>query len=115
MTTEAPAAPLTAELVRDVTTPASNAIDQRLYRLSRPVRLRKLFDDDEGEGAEFDHLFVSAVRVLGAPETYVFPAAADGAVIDWLELDGSFKGGLDVQRALDGFLLSHNAPEVPHV
>lgn len=34
------------------------------------------------------------------PETYIFGADPDGHVIDWRELDGSFKGAMDIPRAL---------------
>lgn len=34
------------------------------------------------------------------PETYIFAADPDGHVIDWRELDGSFRGAMDIPRAL---------------
>lgn len=34
------------------------------------------------------------------PETYIFGADPDGHVIDWRELDGSFRGAMDIPRAL---------------
>lgn len=46
-------------------------------------------------------LWVSAAVVpYRGPETYVFPANSKGRVLDWGELDGSFKGGLDHEQAL---------------
>ena len=62
--------------------------DARLYRLDPPM-----------DGVE--HVIVSAVHVLGLPETYIFSARADGSdVVSWTELNGSFKGDLDHARAL---------------
>lgn len=59
--------------------------DARLYRI--------------GDGSA--HLVVSAVvTTLGGPETMIWRASADGEVLDWMELDGSFRGGLDHGRAL---------------
>jgi hypothetical protein len=49
------------------------------------------------------YLIVSAVVVpYTGPETYIFPADEDGEITDWLELDGSFRGGLDHEAALVG-------------
>ena len=36
-------------------------------------------------------------------ETYIFPADEDGNVLDWGELEGSYRGGMDHEEAL------HNA------
>lgn len=58
-----------------------------------------------------EYVVVSAVRLkfrrsFDDPpdeETYIFPATPDGAVSDWGELPGSFKGAMDITQAL------HNA------
>ena len=64
-----------------------------LYRLSVPVT--------DAHGAKTSHVVVSAAEVpFSGPETYIFPADADGKVTNWLEMDGSFKGALDHERAL---------------
>ena len=34
------------------------------------------------------------------PETYIFGANADGEVVSWSELPGSFKGAMDIPQAL---------------
>ncbi|MEN9491135.1 MAG: hypothetical protein RJA63_1584 [Pseudomonadota bacterium] len=48
-----------------------------------------------------DFVVVSAADVMfSGPETYIFPADADGNVTNWIELDGSFRGSLDMWRAL---------------
>lgn len=65
--------------------------DARLYSLSEPI------------GNKYSHVVVSATVVpfgIG-PETYIFPADVDGKVIDWGELDGSFRGALDHEQALN--------------
>lgn len=55
--------------------------------------------DPPHEGVE--HVVVSAVSApFSGPETYIFPADADGNVTSWLELDGSYRGGLNHVAAL---------------
>lgn len=72
--------------------------EARLYRLSVPL-----------EGAA--HVIVSAVTVPygGGPETYIFPATPEGDVRHWGELEGSYRGGLDHERALRnaGYEVAH--------
>ncbi|MDQ0241245.1 hypothetical protein [Arthrobacter bambusae] len=60
------------------------------YKLSEPL-----------SGNEY--VIVSAVNALySGPETYIFGATEDGEVADWLELHGSYRGGLDHAAALSG-------------
>ena len=86
--------------------------DARLYRLSEPVPYSGLFREDNEAAPTTDHVIVSAT-VVGygeGPETYIFPAAAEGdQPVSWLEMDGSFKGGLDHEVALRrlGFEVDH--------
>lgn len=63
--------------------------DARKYRLSEPL---------DGH----DYVIVSAVYApFSGPETYIFPAREKGGdAINYLELAGSFKGGLDHTKAL---------------
>lgn len=64
--------------------------DARLYRLSEPL-----------DGREY--VIVSAVVApFSGPETFIFPATVNGEAIDMIEMEGSFKGGLDHTRALRG-------------
>ena len=72
---------------------------QRLYRLSEPVKFRQWTDDAE-EVKTADYVVASAVVAFGVPETYLFPADENGVVLDWLELEGSFRGDLDHERAI---------------
>jgi hypothetical protein len=61
--------------------------EARLYKVTPPL-----------DGHE--HVAVSAVVAYSGPETYIFPADADGKVLSWGELDGSFRGDLDHEAAL---------------
>jgi len=67
-----------------------------LYELDEPV--------DDGDGRHTKHVIVSATTAMdtGSPETYIFPATKDGGIVNYGELNGSYRGGLDMQRALDG-------------
>lgn len=68
--------------------------DQRLYRVDPPMS----YDDNKTT----EYVVVSAVDVfdVGEPETYIFPSDKDGTIVDWLELDGSYKGSKDHEQAL---------------
>lgn len=72
--------------------------DARLYRCEPPMPYRASWDAEEDSLTEF--VVVSATCVLGDPETYVFPADAEGEIVWWGEIGGSFRGGLDHSRAL---------------
>ncbi len=61
-----------------------------LYRLSEPL--------DGNETV----IVSSTTAQYGGPETFIFPATDTGKVIDWLALDGSYRGGLDHKTALSG-------------
>lgn len=67
--------------------------DARLFRLSAAV------PDDYGE-ATVDHVIVSAVHVLGEPETYIFPANADGECLNYLEMAGSQRWTTDHEEVI---------------
>jgi hypothetical protein len=60
-----------------------------LYRLDPPYLCNK-------------YVVASAVEVLNVPETYLFVSDKNGKVRDFAELEGSFKGELNHQRALAG-------------
>jgi hypothetical protein len=68
--------------------------DANLYRVDPPMAY---------EDGTTEYVIVSAVIApYSGPETYIFPATESGEVIDWLELPGSFKGGMDHDEALRG-------------
>lgn len=69
---------------------------QRLYQFDPPL---KNYDDETIEFA-----VLSAVRVMGYPETYIFKAnpgnPSAGWIVDWCELPGSQKDTLSHQQVL---------------
>lgn len=74
--------------------------EARLYRLDPPM-VEKNWDDEEVGKHEF--VVVSATNAMfSGPETYIFPSDENGKVTNWGELDGSFRGALDHERALRG-------------
>ena len=72
----------------------------QLYVLSEPVGWD--YDWDTKQYAEeTNHVIVSAVVALySGAETYIFPADKEGNILDWGELDGSFRGSLNHEAAL---------------
>jgi hypothetical protein len=75
--------------------------DARLYRCDPPMQYREYWGVEATKPAEF--VVVSGTHVpYSGTETYIFPATADGEVADWGELEGSFRGGIDHERALEG-------------
>ena len=74
--------------------------DARLYRVEPPISLDNEWDEDASDETS-EYVVVSAVvAMFSGPETYIFPADADGRVTDWGELRGSFRGALDHEAAL---------------
>ena len=87
----------TAKFIRDLEEWIGDA---RLYKLSEAIPYEGLGDWPDST-TEF--VVVSAVVVpYGGPETYIFPALEDGQVMNHLELEGSFQGSLDHNKALLG-------------
>lgn len=77
--------------------------DARLYRVDPPIEYAKPWDQDDPPAKTADYVVVSATNAMfTGPETYIFPATKDWEVINWMELDGSFRGGYDHERALLG-------------
>jgi hypothetical protein len=75
--------------------------DARLYKLSEPIGYDWDCDTDDYK-SKTDYVVVSAANVLlDGPETFIFPADESGEVVHWGELGGSFRGGLDHERALN--------------
>lgn len=73
--------------------------DAALYRLTPAIATRSWGN----EGETYEYVVVSATVVpLSGPETYIFGADETGNVLDWGELDGSFRGALDQDAALNG-------------
>ncbi len=78
--------------------------DARVYELTPPLVVPADHWDTDTAGKSFRYVIVSAADVVfSGPETYVFPAEKHGDlfdVADWGELEGSFRGALDHERAL---------------
>ncbi len=90
----------TATFLRDVSKQNRARGVQKLYQVTPPMKSQ----DWNGNAAEYQYVIVSAVDVMfSGPETYIFPATAGGEIAEWGELEGSFKGALDHEKAL------HNA------
>jgi hypothetical protein len=79
--------------------------EARLYKLDPPYPRVKWEYEDSGETKEktipTEFVVVSAVSHF-TTETYIFPSNDEGDIIDWGELEGSFQGGCDHERALQG-------------
>ena len=74
--------------------------DARLYRVDPPLA-DEPWDDEEP--TKYEYVIVSAAMAMfSGPETYIFGADENGEVVDWGELPGSFRGGLDHAAALKG-------------
>lgn len=75
--------------------------DARLFKCEPPMT----WEDYHGERTKkkrTKYVVVSAtVAMFSGPETYIFPANSEGGVVNWGELDGSFRGSLDHKRALE--------------
>ena len=83
----------TAKLVKALPPNTIGAV-WKVYHLDPPIEY------DEGRKAE--HVVVSASVVqYSGPETYVFPSTEGGEVTSWVELEGSYRGGLDHAEALN--------------
>ena len=94
----------TATLVRDTEEPRAGSVGsmhgKKLWKVDPPVKY---------DGGETSFVVTSAASVMfSGPETYIFPADEDGKILDFLELPGSFRGGLDHQEAIDGLCSSED-------
>lgn len=70
--------------------------DAALYELDPPMAAETWRGPVERR-----YVIVSAINQW-AVETYIFGCDADGSNVDFSELDGSFQGGCDHVRALNG-------------
>lgn len=66
-----------------------------LYRLDPPIAA------DDSEKGPWEYVVTSAVVApYTGPETYIFASDENGEVVDWGELNGSYRGALDHEQAL---------------
>lgn len=76
--------------------------DARLFRVSPPIQYT-CWDAGERATRFTEYVVVSATcAMLTGDETYIFAADVNGRVQSWLELDGSFRGGMNHAAALAG-------------
>jgi len=74
---------------------------QKLYCLDPPL-VAEAWDDDD-DPAKHEYVVVSGTNAMfSGPETYIFPSNKNGEIVDWGELPGSYRGGLDHEEALKG-------------
>ena len=72
--------------------------DARLYKLSEPMEYGMIGKDGD---YKTEWVIVSAVIVpFSGAETYIFPSDEDGNAINYLEINGSYRGGLSHETAL---------------
>lgn len=71
----------------------------------------KLFQVINNDRVEVKFVVVSASQVYN--ETFIFDSGPEGVVRSWDELPGSYHGGLDHQKAIDGFLTHLNGISAP--
>jgi hypothetical protein len=75
--------------------------DARLYRVEPPmVSVEYNAASNDFEPTDQFLVILSAVTVLGEPETYIFPANEAGEVVSWTEMPGSQKGTLSHDQVL---------------
>jgi hypothetical protein len=68
-----------------------------VYELTPPL----VEKDYEGNKKKHRYVVVSAtVAMFSGPETYIFPSDKNGRVLNYGELDGSYRGGMSHERAL---------------
>ena len=80
------------------TTMPRSGIEQRHYQLEPPVTCTDPWDESE---RTIKYVVVSATFAeFTGPETYIFEADKDGEITNWVELDGSFQGEKNHNRAL---------------
>jgi len=67
----------------------------QLWKLSEPIA--------ENNKAKYEYVIVSAAEVpFSGPETYIFGSDKLGQISSWSELAGSYRGGMDHRKAIEG-------------
>lgn len=95
---------ITVSKVRDM---QANREGQRLalYHLSSPIEYGYEPDCGKCPRPTAEYVAISAIESVGRdglPETYIFAADAEGVILSWGELDGSYQGGTSHEKAIDG-------------
>ena len=72
----------------------------KLYKVDPPMEWTSYKENKERIFLT-THVVVSATNVMfTGPETYIFPSNEKGKITDWGEIDGSYRGGLSLTKAL---------------
>lgn len=84
---------ITATFIKDI---VGQRASQKLWHLSQGVPF------GWGEPMQLtEYVITSATNVIfSGDETYMFPANADGDITNWVEMDGSYRGDLNHERAI---------------
>lgn len=79
-------------------------VDKRLYKLSEQVQYLYGYDDLK---TEFIVVSGCYIKAIDREETYIFASDKTGKITCWAEMDGSFNGGIDHEKAINdlGFSL----------
>lgn len=90
----------TAMFLRDVSENFKGTA--RLYRVKPKAVWYEWPEDSDKRVRRTTRFIVTAATEVpySGPETYIFPADRSGKVKDWGELEGSYKGGLDHDEAI---------------
>ena len=84
-------------------------LDQRLYKLDPPIKVDSewIYDEDGNEASNSRHstyteyVVVSASALVNPVETYIFESDADGKILNYQELPGSYRDGFNHTTALN--------------
>jgi len=72
-----------------------------LYRLNEPIDYPRFVF--RGQKQTTEYVIVSSVIAFdhGDYETFIFPSDENGEILSWTELEGSYRGGFDHEKALN--------------
>lgn len=100
----------TAKLIKDVSNKFVGVA--KLFELSEPVQ----YDYDwstELPTKNTNYVIVSAIDSIIGKETYIFPSDKEGNILGWEELDGSYRGEMNIERALNNMRIPHTCRDEP--
>lgn len=87
-----------ATRIKDLPPAPRSGVSQVLWQLSEPVD----WGWEQDSGSTIYVVTSAIVAIFSGPETYIFPADSDGEIIDWAQLNGSYQGELDHEKAILG-------------
>lgn len=93
---------MTATFIKDLGSSAGGA-HQKLYKLDPPLPIPA---DEYPENSAAYIVVSAAYAMFSGPETYIFASDENGNITSFSELEGSYRGGLDHQQAIDNLLES---------